>query len=290
MSIRSRAYLTAALLALVTAPGVHAFQTRPYSPEEERWLDAGWKEDVVFAASNALMSGLVTGLFRVFSDGSFGEGFRTGAAGGVVAYAGKRLAAQRFAAAGLVGRQVASVGGSIAANARDGRGTFDRLIVPLGLGRLYWDRVESRVTVRPDVVTVYYTVLGVASSRVDLDWSRTLSAGTPVFVTRPGATGLDDNAAGRAFGGVVLVDVNADVPIENIMAHERVHVLQYDQQLALWGEPAERGLGSLFGERAASVLGHADLGIGLLPFAPFRGLLPRRHNPIEIEADYLTVR
>lgn len=277
--------LGAGLAAILALPLATAAQT------SQRWSNAGWDEDVGFAAINAMLSGVVTGLFRKYSEeGSFGEGFRTGAAGGVVTYVGKRLAAQRFPAAGLVGRQVASVGGSLVSNARDGRGAFDRLTLQLGLGRLYWDRVESRAVFRPDVVTLYYTTAAVASPRVGFDWSRSLSAGAPVFVTRSGATTLDDNAAGRTFGGVIVMDVNADLPLSHVAAHEHTHVIQYDQQFALWGEAVERGLVSMLGTGFAGVLGRADLGIGLVPFAPFIGRVPRGANPFEIEAELLTAR
>jgi hypothetical protein len=279
------------VVATVVGPSAVVGQAIALSPEEQRWADAGWSQDLAFAAANALLAGVVTGVFRALSDdGSFGEGFRLGAAGGAITYAGKRVAAQRFGGAGLLGRQVASVGGSVTANARDGRGAFDRLILQLGLGRLYWDRIESDLSFRPDVITLYYTAAGLADDRIAFDWSRSLSSGTPVFLTREGASTLNDNAAGRAFGGVVLVDVNAELPVAHIAAHERVHVIQYDQHLALWGEAAERGVASLFGTRVAGVLGLADLGIGLVPFAPFRGALSRGHNPLEVEADFLTVR
>lgn len=280
-----RGLVLAALLALPVSGAAQS------SPPTERWADANWRDDVVFAATNALLSGVVAGLFRTFSDhGSFAEGFRTGAAGGAVTYVGKRIAAERFGGAGLVGRQVASVGGSLAANARDGRGAFDRLTFQLGLGRLYWDRVESRVTVRPDLITLYYTALGVASSGVSLDWSRTVSAGAPIFITNVGMTSLDANAAGRAYGGVVVIDVNASLDPSEVAAHERVHILQYDHQFALWGEAAERGIVSLFSPRVSGVLGRFDMGIGLLPFVPLIGNLPRDLNPFEIEAEFLTIR
>lgn len=258
---------------------------------DDRWADANWTDGVMFAASNALFSGTIAGLFRAFSeDGSFWEGFRTGAAGGAVAYAGKRLAAERFGGAGLVGRQLSSMGGSIAANARDGRGAFDRLTFQLGLGRLYWDRVESRVSVHPDLITIYYTALGVTNSGVSLDWGLTLSAGAPIFVTNPGMTTLDDNAAGRAYGGVVVVDVNASLDVSEVAAHERIHVIQYDQQFTLWGSTAEQALVSLLGPRVSGMLGRVDMGIGLLPFVPLIGNIPREVNPFEIEAEFLTER
>lgn len=283
-----RALLIATVGALVIVPLGAAAQS-PGLVDGRTGSPGGWTDDVVYAGANALVSGLVTGLFRAFSDdGSFGEGFRAGAAGGVVTYSGKRLAAQRFAGAGLLGRQVASVGGSVVSNAREGRGAFDRLTFQLGLGRLYWDRVGSRVAFRPDVVTLYYTALGVATSGVELDGSRTLSAGTPVFVTRRGSTALDGNAAGRAYGGVIVMDVNAIIGLADIAAHERVHVLQYDQQFSLWGEAAERGLFSLFGPGVADVLGRADLSIGLLPFVPFIDSVSHDDNPFEWEASHLT--
>lgn len=288
---RSLAGVGSILATILALPVPTTAQSSSPSSADLRWHDAGLTEDVAFAATNAIVTGVVTGLFRAFSgDGSFGDAFLTGAAGGVVTYVGKRLAAHRFAGAGLLGRQVASVGGSLASNARDGRGAFDRLTLQLGLGRLYWDRVESEVTFRPDIVTLYYTAAGAADSRVGLDWSRTLSAGAPVFVTRSGATTLDGNAAGRAFGGVVLVDVNASLTPSHIAAHERTHVIQYDQQFALWGEAAERGLVSMLGPRVAGLLGRADLSIGLVPFVPLLDHLSRGSNPFELEAEYLTVR
>lgn len=285
---RLRPALSVAVAALLIIPMDAAAQTSGLI-DERTGTSGGWTKDVGYAAANALVSGVVAGLFRAFSDdGSFGEGFRAGAAGGVVTYGGKLLAAQRFDGAGLLGRQVASVGGSLVANAREGRGAFDRLTLQLGLGRLYWDRAESRMAFRPDVVTLYYTALGVASSRVDFVWSRTLSAGAPVFVTRHGGTTLDGNAAGRAYGGVVVMDVNAIIGLDDIAAHERIHVLQYDQQFALWGEAAERGLFSLFGPGVADILGRADLSIGLLPFVPFIHGVSHDANPLEWEAAHLT--
>lgn len=252
-------------------------------------LRPGWDEELAYAGVNSVLSGLVAGVFRsVSEEGSFTEGFWTGAAGGAVTYVGKRVTARPFDGAGILGRQIASVGGSMVSNARDGRGTFDRLTLQLGLGRLYWDRIESSATFRPDVVTIFYTARAVASDRVDFDWSHSLSAGTPVFVTQDGFTTLDGGVAGRAFGGVILIDVNRVVSASFIASHERTHVIQYDQQFALWAQAAERGIASLFGTRVADVVGKADFSLALLAFAPFIGSVPRDWNPLEAEADHLT--
>lgn len=249
----------------------------------------GWQDDLAYAGVNAVLSGLVAGIFHGASEeGSFAEGFWGGATGGTVAYMGKRVSALDFDGAGLLGRQIASVGSSVVSNAREGKGPLDELTIQLGLGRLYWDRVESSVTFKPDVVTIFYTVRAAASERVRLDWSRTFSAGAPTFLTRPGLTTLDAGVAGRALGGVVLIDVNGVVPVAMIASHERTHVVQYDQQFALWAEPAERALASLLGSRVASVAGRVDLSIALLPFVPLFSTLPRDLNPLEVEADHLT--
>jgi hypothetical protein len=154
---------------------------------------------------------------------------------------------------------------------------------------VYWDRIERSVSFRADVITLYYTALAVADDRLDFDWGRSVSAGAPVFLTNDGGM-LDQNAAGRAFGGLVIADVNASIPLDDIVAHERVHVLQFDQSYALWGEPTDRGVRSLLPAGPAGWLGYADLGIGVAAITPLRAFFSRGQNPLEIEADFLTVR
>jgi hypothetical protein len=282
------------LLLLIAALAARAApleaQSRTYSPEEGRWLDAGVAEEIRFAAINALVSGVVAGLFREYgSDGAFLDGLRGGAAGGAISYLGKRVAVARPPAAGFAGRQLASLGGSITANAREGRGALDRVVLQAAIGRVYWDRIERTVSFRPDVITLYYTAVAASDDRLDLDWGRSLSAGAPVFLTNDRGT-LDQDAAGRAFGGLVIADVNATIPLDDIVAHERIHVVQFDQAQALWGEPTDRGVLSLLPSRPAGWLGYADLGIGIAAISPFRSFFTRGRNPLEIEADFLTVR
>lgn len=286
---RKRATRVLAGLAMTFLLPLHAAAQMSTVTDGQQAAGAGWGDEVRYAAANALLGGVIAGLFQAFSDdGSFVEGFGVGAVGGIVTYGGKQVAARRFAGAGLLGRQIASLGGSVTANARDGMEPLDRVTIQLGLGRLYWDRTRSSVVFRPDVATLYYTAAAAARSGVGLDWSHTLSAGTPVFHTEPNVAALDDNSAGRAFGGVVLIDANATLHLDDIAAHERIHVLQYDQQFALWGEAVERKLGSMFGQDVASVLGRMDLSIGLVPVVPVLYYVPRDSNPFELEAEHLT--
>jgi hypothetical protein len=67
----------------------------------------GW--DVTFAASNALLAGMTPGVSQRLRGGQFGDGFARGAVAGAVAYVGRRMGAEQFDGAGLLGRQVSAV-------------------------------------------------------------------------------------------------------------------------------------------------------------------------------------
>src|SRR5688500_10942351 len=101
-----------------------------------------WVGQFTVAGANALLSGVTAGVIQELRGGSFSDGFARGALGGVVIYAGKRVAMDRFAGAGLLGREVAAVGTSMVRNAADGVGLLDRVVLPVGPVRVYWQRTE----------------------------------------------------------------------------------------------------------------------------------------------------
>jgi hypothetical protein len=68
----------------------------------------GWVADFTVLSGNVLVSAVSAGAVQKARGGSFRDGFARGAAGGAGVFAGKRIAAARWAGAGLVGRQVAS--------------------------------------------------------------------------------------------------------------------------------------------------------------------------------------
>ena len=96
-----------------------------------------WGGELAFLSGNAALGGLTAALIQELQGGSFWRAFLEGALGGAVVYGGKRIAVERFYAAGLVGRQVAAVGTSMVHNVSDGRGALERLVLPIGLARLY---------------------------------------------------------------------------------------------------------------------------------------------------------
>ena len=128
-----------------------------------------------------------------------------------------------------------AVGSSVVRNASDGIGSFDRLILPAGFARVYWDRKNRDVGVKLDVVAAGLVAYAVFEDDLVFDGRNTLSSGTPVFRTAGKVitygTG-DQHAAGVSRAGTVF---RAQVLpwgsefLDRALSHELVHVLQDDQ-------------------------------------------------------------
>ena len=226
-----RCLLLAIVLALCAAQSARAqSDTLVYSTPTPPWVG-----QFTVLSANAVLGGLTAGIIQELRGGSFKDGFARGALGGAVIYGGKRIAASRFDGAGLIGREVAAVGASVVRNASDGIGTFDRLILPAGFMRVYWNRASGAVRLKLDVVSAGFVAYAVLEEELVLDARRTLSAGSPVFRTEGKVitygTG-DHHAAGVSRAGTVF---RADVRpwgkefLDRAFAHELVHVLQDDQ-------------------------------------------------------------
>lgn len=253
-----------------------------------------WVAPVSIVAANALLSGVTAGLTQELRGGSFQDGFTRGALGGLFIYAGKRVAVEDFAGAGLLGRQINSVGTSIVRNASDGIGTFRRLILPVGFTRIYWDRgADHAWQVKLDAVALGWTVYGVVEPELEFNAGRTLSAGTAVFQTNDRIInfGGSGHAGGIVQAGVVfLSDVRpwGDAFLEKAFAHERVHVLQLDQVFLTLNEPHDdRLLRWLpYGSRINRWL---DINVSTEFLDLLSGAIDRhRDRPWELEAIYFT--
>jgi hypothetical protein len=256
-----------------------------------------WTSDLAFLGGNALLGGLTAGVLRELRGGSFWPAFIGGAAGGGVAYAGRRIAVERFAGAGLLGREVASVGTSAVQNVAAGRGVLDQLVLPLALVRLQLARDSAggsyRARFRLDVPTALVTAWYGLQGDVRFDLAASMSSGAPVFTTF--GRWADGNWRGKQAAGAIWLqgnpdDPNPDADRADVLAHERVHVLQYDFGQLAWSDPMEGWL-------AARVTGggrldrYLDLGLHLLPWAAANAAVPYRLRPWEHEAHFLsTVR
>ena len=233
----------AALLPTPAAAQCGGFLEEPCPLDAPRWVG-----EFTSLSANALLGGVTAGVLQRIRGGSFPRAFVRGALGGSAVYAGKRIAAERFAGAGLLGREAAAVGLSIVRNAADAVPVLDRLVLPAGPVRLYVRPGARAVHAKLDALAFGWMLYGIAEPELSFDWSESLSAGAPVFFTDGTVirTGADSaHAAGITESGVILV---AGVPAfgpsfrARSLAHERVHVLQGDQVFAQWTDPLEDAL------------------------------------------------
>ncbi|HSM61279.1 MAG TPA: hypothetical protein VK849_10800 [Longimicrobiales bacterium] len=289
---RKRTLVIASVVAAAMAAGPLAAQPVLADHEdEERWARATWVDDLNFLAANALLGGLTAGISSRLRGGSFSEAFARGALGGGVTYLGKRTAAARFDGAGLLGREVGAVGASIVRNAGLGIPVLDTLVLPLGPLRAFVPTGEpARARVRVDANDVAWLVSALAHDRLTLDWGESASAGAPVFRASGWLRARGDTASGQHSAGLVLVSDLPPVEVDDVLAHERAHLLQTDFFEIAVAYPLEDALGRWMGLDESPVLRAIVPGVAYYPvLAPFYGM-KRSRSPLEVEADFLETR
>lgn len=201
-----------------------------------------WSGELASLGANAALGALTAGLVRELRGGSFSDGFVKGALGGVITYAGKRVAAERFDGAGLLGRQIAAVGSSATRNAGADVPLFQRLTLPFGPVWLEVQRESgTRLSARVDPVALGWIVHGVLEEDLDFEVGESLSSGAAIFRTNEKLLLFDtDTVAGTANAGVVFVagiEAFGERRRDRTAAHERIHILQQDQFAILWTVP-----------------------------------------------------
>lgn len=232
---------------------------------------------------NTALGGVTAGIAQAWQGTSFWKGFVRGAAGGSVVYSGKWTSTQNFFGAGLVGREVAAVGASMVANASEGRALLERVVLPVGPVRLHVNGTGANpLHGRVDLPNVISTVYTAALPNTRLDWSLTLSSGSPVFVHSGEQPWLGVHRAGV----IVLKERNE---MASTLFHERVHVVQYDFSATAWGEPGERWLLEQI-PRGPTVHRYVALGLDNALWGGVRYLLPYDSQPWEWEARFFTAK
>lgn len=277
------------IVALALPTAAHAqTDTASYSAPTPKWVG-----QFTTASANVLLSGGAAGIIQELRGGSFRDGFTRGALGGAVIYAAKRVVVEDFFGAGLIGRQIGGIGNSIVRNASDGIGTLDRVVLPVGIARVYWQRrAPQRWRAKLDAVAAGWTIYGVLEDELQFELDESISAGTPVFRTNAKVISLgDSHAGGIVQAGVIFrSDVRAwgQVFLRRALAHERVHVLQMDQIFLTWNDPYDDVvLRKLPGGRALDKWVDVNLSTELLRLL---AIPIDRHadRPWELEAIYLT--
>jgi hypothetical protein len=253
-----------------------------------------WVGHFTTLSANAVLGGLTGGIIQELRGGSFQNGFTRGALGGAVIYSGKRITAERFFGAGLIGREIAAVGASVVRNASDGIGSFDRLILPVGFMRVYWDRAHSRFHAKVDVYSAGLVAYAIVEDNLELDARASFSSGAAVFRTDNEVIAFgtgEQHAAGVSRGGIVL---RSYVPgwgkefLDRALAHERVHVAQDDQLFITLNDRLDDWLFTKLGP-ARPLSRYIDLN-GSSEFLRLVARAIPRHadRPWELEAIYLT--
>jgi hypothetical protein len=191
-----------------------------------------WSSEASVVAVNALLGALSTGGAALLRGEPIVPALATGAGGGALVYAGKRVAVQSPPGVGLIGRQLASAGGSIVGNEVAGRGALDRFALAAGPVRAYVGRGVDGIDWRVDVPAVAAAAFYGPLSGRRFDVGQSLSSGAMVF--------RDVYGGGLALPGTILVGGSSDPDRDAyIFAHEKVHILQYDQSFFFWGSPLE---------------------------------------------------
>lgn len=281
--------LAVAFATTVGAPDSAGAQTH----DDRRSSGAGTLgDDVRFGVVNAFVGGMTAGIIAHLRDRSFQKAFVGGVTGGSLAWVAKRVAASRFDGAGLAGRQIGAVGASIVRNASLDVGLLDSLTLPVGPFRL---QVGATRPTRPrldfDLQEGYRLVEGLLDSAYSLDWGRTWSAGTPVFTTDARLSDVDRRVNGLVTGGTIVLRRQEQERLDDVFAHERVHVLQTDFLKTTVGYPLERWARRAVGFPDVSVTNHMLTGLGHEPLVYLMtGPLPRALSPLEVEAEFLEVR
>jgi hypothetical protein len=243
----------------------------------------------VLLGVNALLGGLTAGVGRWLSGGPIHHGVGWGLAGGALGYTGRLIAVQDFSGAGLLGRQVNGVGTSLVANAVANRAALSRLDLPVGPVVLRFEPASGLLpSPRVRVWDAAWLVSGLLDSRLELDWKESVSSGAPVFQAPDHL--LEGGSTGQYIGGVIVLGLNHR---PNTLAHERVHVLQFDQLHGYWGGPLEDWAAThvLPGGIAAPGWLEAGIAAPLMVWALSDGLsLEPDQRPWEAEADFLAGR
>lgn len=289
MTIAARSRMTRSLLLfscalLIAFPSSASAQARCSSMAACPaivWRRTTFGQELATAGINAMLGGITAAAFRIAKGESPWPAFWKGSAGGGLVFVGKRVAVESFAGAGFAGREIASVGGSMVRNASAGRSMFQQLAFPIGPVRVYVG--DGPVRLRLDLATAIFSAVFVGAYGAHLDPAASLSSGALVFRgTAP--------MPGEASAGAMLLW--PDLPASEaprLMAHERVHVLQYDQGFMSWGKPLEqwamdRGPGK-------ELLRYVDLGGVTLGIRSGLGYALYYHaRPWELEAYFLAQR
>lgn len=214
----------------------------------------------VLLAGSALLGSIAASIRCVIEECDVSAAAVRGGVGGLLAFAGRAVAAQEFDGAGLLGRQVSAVGIGFLETPQGllpdvVSFRFPALVVRAS-NRDGTLRLKPAVDASGILVAAYF----VARSDVGMNWSRTLSAGT--FVLEATGTVFEHDGEvvnGAAVSTTILLSELSSTLMSQTLRHESVHVLQLDLLSGAVFAPVERWLARRMG--LAGVTAHVEVNL-----------------------------
>jgi len=298
--VLSTGAVLAASAVHLSAPRALAQCVTPFSqdgiPEcpREPVPDRASKASRHFAAAsvNVAIGGVIAAVRARVGQRPVWPAFLGGAAGGAVAYGGKRLIGTRAPIAGIVGRQTSAVGATMVSNAAEGRPLLASLVVPIGPVRLYVrDRSSSgepaRTHAKIDLAGALATIYYAAQPGAKLDPLLTLAASAPVFVGNPPGKGF--HVASHTAGVIGLDPDLSGQGRRRSIAHELIHVTQYDFAFITLSAPFEK---IVLGSHATGrrLHRHFDLSLNAPVLMLLNAVIDHDNRPWETEAALMLER
>jgi hypothetical protein len=241
---------------------------------------------------NAGLGAFIAVVGRVIANKPVRNAAFFGALGGTASYIGKRVIARSDPKTNLLGREFSAAGASVVANAGSGTGPLNRFVFPYGPLRFQWDRDSSRsFSAKLDIATTLETAWVLHKGGVQLDMTRTISSGAPVFRVATGKEGdvqLADVGGSQLAGVILHRDQTqslgeASATIDRTLGHELVHVAQYDFSFIALAAPIEK---SILQQTTGGtwINKYVDLGLNVPLWSALNVIIPYQNRPWEIEA------
>jgi hypothetical protein len=208
-------------------------------------LPAGAQVSPQGRASNVAVNGALgaaTATVRQVICGCFSwRGVAQGAAGGAMMGVGKQIAGTEFAASGLLGRQLNALGLSAIVSAGL---EHPLLLLPLGPVTMEVRPGSGEpARARVDVTDLTVLALAVLDREMKVHWPSSIAAGAPVLLHSREWLAHGYEAHGFALLGTVFVQSRFSPSVRReLVAHESIHVLQWDALRQLATHPAERAV------------------------------------------------
>lgn len=273
-------YILTSLLLILAFPGVCLAQNTVVKP---RPLSMTY-----VIGANVAVGAATAVIGRINQKKSLPRAAAKGAAAGAMIFAAKWVISRNYPSTNLLGRSLGAVGSSAVLNSARDRPMFEQMAIPYGPVRFHIS-LDSTVKVRLkiDLAATISTLQALNNDEIKFDGGRSISSGVMTF--RADTTGTATEISGMHRASVVVFRPAStrqgvsESEAEKTIAHELVHVVQYDFLFNAVGSPAEDGLAKLI-PGAEKVHRFIDIGLHTAIWSAVNAGVPYAKRPWEREA------